>query len=536
MPARETGKQRAIRIPLDYYRHPDRLERWKLRLGILALAAAVAWPVLSLLPVGGVERSYSRGPVAAVHTTWKAECTACHTPFAPIRGDGWATGLGASNAGSEKCTTCHAGPPHHATQKPGDLACATCHHDHRGRDASLVRVADGDCTSCHAALPDHFSGDKLRLHSQEDVAKAVTHFAAGAHPDFKSGERHDHLRFNHKLHLTAGMKLASDSKGPFTFGDIADPAARRRYWQQQFGPADQPPLPGKEVQLTCASCHVTDAADAGVGRDHLPAIPAAAVLSGRRAGAYMLPITYEVHCQACHPLTFGPTDKKSPSGSFTLPHRLQPDEVRAYLEARWTARALADEAKAFEKRVPVRPQPLPGKLLDPEEKARIGDLIRKRVVSAALEVFSAKGCLECHLTEPGADPGIPKRIVPTQVPDVWFTHAVFDHSAHRALKCAGCHAKAEVSGDTTKMEGKEPLLPGMDTCLRCHAPRAGSGETARGGARFDCALCHRYHNGDVHDVWNSPLPGPGSRTRGVPEGHRLSVERFLSGSRPGRQD
>ena len=36
------------------------------------------------------------------------------------------------------------------------------------------------------------------------------------------------------------------------------------------------------------------------------------------------------------------------------------------------------------------------------------------------------------------------------------------------------------------------MLPGIGTCVECHAPLSHE----RGGARFDCAECHRYHNGD----------------------------------------
>jgi hypothetical protein len=36
MASKITGKQRAVGIPLDYYKHRDALGRWKLRLAWLA--------------------------------------------------------------------------------------------------------------------------------------------------------------------------------------------------------------------------------------------------------------------------------------------------------------------------------------------------------------------------------------------------------------------------------------------------------------------------------------------------------------------
>jgi hypothetical protein len=125
-------------------------------------------------------------------------------------------------------------------------------------------------------------------------------------------------------------------------------------------------------------------------------------------------------------------------------------------------------------------------------------------------------CGECHEYE-GAEAGVapeasaspvPAAIVPPAVPAVWFPHAIFRHTAHRALACEACHAGARES-----QAGTDVLLPGIDTCLRCHAPGA--------GARSDCAECHRYHGGD------QPLHGPGAPGR---DGRReFEIPAFLSG-------
>ena len=109
------------------------------------------------------------------------------------------------------------------------------------------------------------------------------------------------------------------------------------------------------------------------------------------------------------------------------------------------------------------------------------------------------------------------RIEPSNIPDVWFRQARFDHAAHRAMNCAECHAKASVSVVHTDV-----LLPGIDNCLQCHAPRSGSGAAAKGGVRFACVECHSYHHGD------GPLQGLGAGARNPRQ--RLTAQDFLSGA------
>src|SRR5262245_26128652 len=108
MPTPETGKERAGRVPLDYYKRPDRLERWKLGLGGAALAVVVVWLAGGLLARDGGRLRWSRGPVADVHATWDATCEACHVPFTPMQGDTWITHrLGIGSVSDDRCRTCH---------------------------------------------------------------------------------------------------------------------------------------------------------------------------------------------------------------------------------------------------------------------------------------------------------------------------------------------------------------------------------------------------------------------------------------------
>ncbi len=153
MATRETGKQRAARIPLDYYKRPNRMERWKGLLALAALvvcvgAAAAAWAFRD-----GGRPFLTRGPVAAVHAAWDNRCEACHADFRPMsKGSATAPILGSSDADA-RCQQCHSGEVHHKNQLDAMTpACGGCHREHRGPDVSLIRTADADCTQCHGNL------------------------------------------------------------------------------------------------------------------------------------------------------------------------------------------------------------------------------------------------------------------------------------------------------------------------------------------------------------------------------------------------
>jgi hypothetical protein len=513
MPPPVTGKQRAARIPLDYFKHPTFLD-WGRGWWALAIAALVAlgWAASGWLMSGQGQTYYSRGPVTAVHATWDNDCMACHTAFTPLSGDAYARHFVLdTHAMNQKCEACHAGPPHHANATP-ELACAACHHDHRGRDASLVRLADSDCTRCHADMKNHMAPGSPK---PEDT---VTAFAA--HPAFKAVQDPIHLKFNHARHLALGMGTeVSDPR--FKLADI-DEKYRNRYEKSV----------GKDglIQLQCAACHELDGGDFGIKREQLAAVPAAAVLPNRAAGAAMLPITYENQCRACHSLRF---DRKEDA---VVAHRLQPAQVASFLEQYYTGQYIREHGDRFGAFVPR--YPLPGKL--PAEAA---DKARKEIeVDAAKAernifnprtaeqfVFGRSTCAECHeYQKRDASQVVPDAILPTGVPDLWYPHAVFDHSAHRAVDCLQCHAPVASegkSGSETSLTQLGMSLPQVETCQKCHAPRSTVGNVAHGGARSDCTECHRYHNG------GEPFAGIGARNRAP--SHPGSIEEFLSGSLPG---
>src|SRR5262249_54062501 len=153
----------------------------------------------------------------------------------------------------------------------------------------------------------------------------------------------------------------------------------------------------------------------------------------------MLPITYEVQCRACHPLTF---DSAFPH--WVAPHRRQPEAINEFLRATYTAQYLSANPQLLERRLP--PQlPLPGRQAkvvgEDEKKAR--DYVETKVREAEKGLYlGAKTCGECHHYE-GLGDGVPKQIIPPALPPIWFRYAKFNHAAHRAVQCTQCHANAE---------------------------------------------------------------------------------------------
>jgi hypothetical protein len=357
-------------------------------------------------------------------------------------------------------------------------------------------MPDHLCVDCHRDLKAHtleMSGTDYQNVTRFDRDHPQFHFKdrAGNRVSVRSDpppEDPGRLKFNHKLHLSKGL----DPNGKlYRYGDIADPAARDRYWRlsltREERDAEKRGDENAPVQLNCAACHQLDSEDFEASAAQLAGLPSAAVLPPRAAGATMLPITYENQCKACHPLTY---DKK-----VAMPHRLQSAKVREYLESYFTLQLLQDKPTLFKKKVPLRD--IPGRGPD-KEMTEAFELIRDQVIAAEKILYQDKTtCKECHEYYP-PNQVFPERIVPPNVPTVWLPHAKFSHTAHRVIECLSCHEGAKDSKTSADV-----LLPGIETCLPCHAPPS----RTRGGARFDCTECHRYHHGDT------PLRGLGTEQR-----------------------
>lgn len=523
MQARETGKRRAQRIPLDYYKKSDGLVVGKWVLSALALVLAAGWWASGWDLSGGSIKDgprallrVSKGPVASVHQAWDAKCEACHKPFTSVDGKKWLPPAFVSAGSDQLCQACHQGPAHHASQLSEDVkSCAGCHADHRGRDASLVWIADSDCTSCHASLDAHRDKSK---EGPRTYAATIKSFATD-HPAFpteaKTAVDTGNLKFNHALHMTPGQVKAAGDRGPMTWSRLskADQARYGRGEQSEETP----------VLLDCRSCHVADAGDSIAAKG--PAGPDGASPDLPRGdGAIMLPIRYENHCQACHPLTFDSDPKLI---KLSAPHGVQPEEIKRFLSDTYAGQYVRSNPDALN--TPRPPRPFPGRPLGSnKDQETVRQAIAESVAKAEATLLAGKqSCQECHwqagaVGKPLASGEMLKTVEVPNVPNVWMPHAQFNHSSHRAMDCLQCHGGAKTSTTATSI-----LMPTIESCRECHAPatRNASGETVA-GVVHDCTACHRYHNGD------NPLQGRGALAEAG--GDLVSLTRFLTGSSGGK--
>src|SRR5947207_1944352 len=106
-PPRETGRQRAMRIPMDYYKRANGLERGKVWLAFLAVLASLGWLGFTLAQGQRGNKAYSRGHVAAVHAAWDQTCEACHVDFNPITRQNFLMSAGAKATADARCESCH---------------------------------------------------------------------------------------------------------------------------------------------------------------------------------------------------------------------------------------------------------------------------------------------------------------------------------------------------------------------------------------------------------------------------------------------
>lgn len=507
-PYRETAKQRAQRVPLGYLRRVAPLDRWRSLLTGLALAVGAGW---LLLAVAGVPspRVYSHGPVSQAHAKWEQQCEACHAPFHPVRDGTVASWLGATSEATDRsCRACHQGPPHHASEDPASVvSCGTCHREHQGRESSLVALVDRHCISCHADLEGHMLPEfEPRFHNR------VTAFhRPDGHPEFRpvEGEDPGRLRFTHAQHMLAGLPKVPGEEGWFTLGRI-DERDRARY-----------ALPGQTdgdlVQLDCRSCHELD-------RSSLPTGEA----TGLQDARYFAPVQYEQHCRGCHPLEFDspaafdvaveldPPQETVAIAPRTVPHGLQIDALQTWLQRNFLADFAAGDTQFLAQRLEPA-QIHPGKHLPDAAPVAAAEAVERQTRQAlALLLEGRRACGECHYFDQDgeqfalatpvqleSDPAS-VRIVSPDVPQVWFAHARFNHAPHRAVSCRECHHEAYPDSHEAARrwdgatEASRVMLPGIETCRRCHAPakRDRLSGDVHGGARFDCTECHRYHHGD----------------------------------------
>jgi hypothetical protein len=419
-------------VELDYFQRPRRFRFVKRLTTWIVFLASLAAIGFTLLP--RQRHVYESGSLSTAHAMFNNDCGVCHTQaFQPLVRFVRADPSHQSVT-DRTCQQCHAGGDHHGTVS----GCADCHREHRGH-AVLAQVPDRQCTACHA----HLKTTKADT-AFEDVP------AFTSHPEFalwrRSAPDTGTVRFNHSRHLN--LTSQSGLRG------IDGPLSRL-----------------KEQQ--CNYCHRTDP-----------------------AGRYMLPIKYETHCQACHPLQvqvsgdwpdqrLGEALKAFAKEPVPHPARGQgPAMVRALVRDRYLDFAQKHPAvvKTAAADAADPPRPLPGtRRGQPATRGQLA-FVEQQVQTAERLLFDgADGCRRCHQERAGARVnGLPDYGKPA-IPAHWLAHSKFKHDSHRMLGCLECHAQALTSGSA-----KEVLMPRMAVCQQCHG--------SPGGARSDCFECHDFHS------------------------------------------
>jgi hypothetical protein len=171
------------------------------------------------------------------------------------------------------------------------------------------------------------------------------------------------------------------------------------------------------------------------------------------------PITFAVHCAACHQERLGAASDEA------VPHGLTVVELRD-----WATAATLRRMRAEGEIVPPPPSSVVGRgaAAPPTWVATLD----KRVDASMEGLFRAqRGCLLCHTSADGA-------IVPPEIPANWLPRARFDHKSHAFVGCGRCH-------DMFKSTKAADLnIPAVKTCRECHHAE---------GARATCITCHPYH-------------------------------------------
>jgi hypothetical protein len=330
---------------------------------------------------------------------------------------------------------------------------------------------DRMCTRCHGDIKKEKADSKLA---------DVTRFDS-QHPEFRPLKKTANLKFSHYHHLRPGMTERSDDKQSFKLSDIPDADQRKRY-------ARDGDKPDALVQLNCESCHQLDS---------LTALPS------RSSGGYMLPIVYENQCRACHPLYSTPG---------VVQHHESSEEIDRALQREFSQQSLFGNPGLLHQ---AYPPDMPDHRPPESETIKAGI---DRNVSIAEAKLRQEYCGKCHEFDVA---GLkPKR--PAQFARIRLEHATFDHRMHRAIACRECHERAYDDSPQASRSAADDLVPNRNVCMKCHGPPAEENGTLKGGARFDCVECHRYHNSSM------PLAGRGSQAENPAQ--KMSIKEFEAGA------
>ena len=465
-----TTKKLAQRIDLNYFKRPTPLKRAKLWLTILLPAIALVWIAAHF--VMRDSRVYSSGRLANPHAVFETQCAACHAREA---------GSYSAKAENSACLACHDGPAHHSAPER-ELACSTCHVEHRGK-INLSAASNQSCSICHR---------DLQSHGPSNFENHIVDFEE-THPQFSALKEGVHdpgtIKLNHMLHM---KPIRSAPNGPNVQLTCSD-------CHRSVAAAGSSPWPYADAKYVVAPVSYTD-------KDQFVAERSAGLMRHNPATGRELiaPVKFATACARCHLLTF---DKRFEEG---VPHD-KPEVVHAFLLKTFSAYIAAHPNELREMEDPARD--LTGKPLPPRMRTVTAPQWIQEKVTVAEELLSHKTCAQCHQmmqtklpdtsiarwsptnpaaaaggssamadVAPSSSAGLISAVAPANTTQRWLPHSKFDHDAHTGFACASCHAKALTSTETSDI-----LIPGIATCKTCHAPGPNHAESR-------CFECHTYHD------------------------------------------
>jgi len=304
------------KLDLTYVQRRRWPQSWRFWLSALAVVLSGGWIVMSFFQRGLVDNL--PGPVAGVHAGFEISCAQCHseTPDRP----GFLL-----HATDQACIRCHTDMPAHpdpsdqqfvslaTDERRGFLkgrhlasGCVQCHAEHKGRDHSLLTVADQSCTQCHADVRAYWPAHGTAPSSTKTLVKHVLPALMADpiqnrvesfeqdHPDWDllALGRIDstQMRFEHRIHLDPDYDASINLGSRYTKTQAAQlPVAIEgslKNWLENKEREEAFPVTevfSKSLQrsvtvMQCSACHVAEA-----------------------EGRYMLPVTYQSNCKMCHP-------------------------------------------------------------------------------------------------------------------------------------------------------------------------------------------------------------------------------------------
>jgi hypothetical protein len=491
-------------------------------IGLLGILAVTAVFLFSLLGRSG--EFASGGPLSSAHATIESDCNACHRTLSVQAGK---AAIAAGAAGDRNCMACHGGTdrtlgaysyPRHAVYTARDTAgtaeaaaahdalpCASCHPEHRGRDASLIEVIDARCLSCHPsgsfdrdhpqldfqaeAIPDDSTLAFTHVRHAKEVLKtfslarpcAYCHEPAGDGRSFRPIDFEDHCGYCH-LNGTQGT-------GSLPVADASDPASagvetlemiRARgepgtRWAQAANPNEYDVLPGrvKKRVVSHRDPWVLENLRRIRGRLY-PGLGVAGTLDTYGLASNENPkILYR---EAAATLT-GYVDDLNARQELAVKQDL--NRIRSFLNA---TRILLERDDAF---------PGAAAFTAPyAETAGDGAVTgERRKALFALADTLAHTCRLCHQIDHASIARVQKR-------QTALIRSRFDHAPHLLDgDCLDCHGGipldpvqvAEFNPQTFDWSTDRSAvqnLPGIETCRECHSSRKTTNA---------CVSCHLFH-------------------------------------------